>query len=251
MPVPAFALAAEAAVRAASLNLCTDETLLLLAGPQQVVSVSHLSRDPLESSLWGAARRVPGNDGSLENVLARRPTLLLTMGGSGRARAALARKLGIRLLDLPYPQSPEEVIGQARQVAAALGRPATAERYAAALARLQASRPALQDGAFLGQGGQSLTPGSLSARWLALSGIRQRPLAGNRLTLEVLATQPPKWLLRSDYRSAQGSRAQAWLNHPLVRRLGPRMRITDGRAWTCGGLPMLAETIRLRQVIAR
>jgi hypothetical protein len=62
---------------------------------------------------------------------------------------------------------------------------------------------------------------------------------------------PPKWLIISDYRQRQQSRGQAWLSHPLVRRLEGRTLRTDGRAWTCGGLPMLAEVARLRQAAAR
>ena len=54
MPASAF-LAASAAARVASLNLCTDEYLLLLARPGEVVSVSYLSQDPLESPLWRKA----------------------------------------------------------------------------------------------------------------------------------------------------------------------------------------------------
>jgi iron complex transport system substrate-binding protein len=251
MPVSALALAAEAAVRAASLNLCTDEYLLLLAEPRQIVSVSHLSRDPLETTLADRGKRFPANDGTLEGVARHRPTLLLTMGSGGGDRLRIAARLGMTVLDLPYPSSPEKVIAQARQVARALGRPAAAEPYAAFHARLSATAPRPVEGALLGHGGLSIAPDGLSARWLRLAGYAQPPLAGNRLTLERLATSPPKWLIRSDYRSRQQSRGQAFLRHPLVRRLSPRTRMTDGRPWTCGGLPMLAEVARLRDQRAR
>ena len=60
--MPAFALlAASLPLRVASLNLCTDEYLLLLARPERIVSVSYLSRDPHESPLWKIARRYRGN----------------------------------------------------------------------------------------------------------------------------------------------------------------------------------------------
>lgn len=251
MPASAWALAAAEAVRAASLNLCTDELLLSLGRPEQIVSVSHLGRNREETALWRLGQRVPANDGSLESVAARRPTLLLSMGGSGRARASLAAKLGIRLIDLPYPTSPAEVVRQAETVAAALGRPEAARPYRAALARLVATRPSLRPGAFLSGGGQSLSPGGLGAQWLALAGVRQMALPAGRLTLEGLATDPPKLLIRSDYRESQASRGTAWLKHPLVARLAPRTVRTDGRAWTCGGLPMLAEVARLRQFMPR
>ena len=42
------------AARVASLNLCTDELLLLLAAPEQIVSVTHLAQQPAETPLWRA-----------------------------------------------------------------------------------------------------------------------------------------------------------------------------------------------------
>ena len=67
--MPASALLAAASI--ASLNLCTDEYLLLLARPQEIASVSFLSQDPQESPLWKLARRHHSNRGSLEQVLAQ------------------------------------------------------------------------------------------------------------------------------------------------------------------------------------
>jgi iron complex transport system substrate-binding protein len=242
--------AAEAALRVASLNLCTDELLLLLARPQDIVSVSHLSHSARETPLWRGARRHPANDGKLESVLARRPRLILTMGGSGGARQALAQRFGARLVELPYPSSPSEVVAQAQQVATLLGNSAAALPFQRQLDRLRASRPRLEDGAFVGGGGLSLAPQGLGASWLALAGFRQSALANGRLSLEALATSPPKWLIRSDYRADQASRGTEWLKHPLVTRLAPRTLSTDGRPWTCGGLPMLAEVSRLRALRA-
>jgi iron complex transport system substrate-binding protein len=246
LPAFGWTLAADAALRVASLNLCTDEVLLLLGQPGQIVSVSHLSHSPRETALWRAAQGHRANDGKLESVIALRPQLILTMGGAGGDRQALARRFGARLVELPYAASPAEVVAQASQVAALLGRPAAALPYHRQLARLSATQPSVEEGAFLGGGGISLSPQGLAASWLRLAGFRQPALPNSRLNLELLATKAPKWLIRSDYRADQASRGAAWLNHPLVRRLAARTLPTDGRAWTCGGLPMLAEVERLR-----
>src|SRR5215212_6040081 len=56
--------------RVASLNLCTDELLLALAAPAQIVSVTHLAQDPAETPVWREARRYRRNDGSLLSVAA-------------------------------------------------------------------------------------------------------------------------------------------------------------------------------------
>jgi iron complex transport system substrate-binding protein len=192
------------------------------------------------------ARSHRPNDGKLESVIALRPQLILAMGGAGGARQALASRFGARLIELPYPSSPHDVVAQAAQVASLLGRPAAALPFRQQLTRLAATRPSLEEGALLSGGGLSLSPEGLGASWVALAGFRQSALPNGRFSLETLATKPPKWLIRSNYRAEQASRSAAWLNHPLVKRLSPRMIPTDGRPWTCGGLPMLGEVTRLR-----
>src|ERR1044072_5594537 len=116
--------AAAAPARVASLNLCTDELLLALAAPEQIVSVTHLAQQQAETPLWRQARRHPRNDGSLLSVVGLRPDLVVTMGGGGSDRLRIAERLGIRTLDLPFAQSLGDVADSVRRLALALGRPA-------------------------------------------------------------------------------------------------------------------------------
>jgi iron complex transport system substrate-binding protein len=238
--------------RVASLNLCTDELVLLLAAPEQIVSVTHLAQDEAETPLWRQARRYRRNDGSLLSIVSLRPDLVVTMGGGVRDRAGVAAQLGIRTLDLPFAASLDDVEANIRRLAAALGRP----RQGAALIRrieaLRASAPARRhDAIWLGGGGRTVSPTGLEAQWMALAGLGQRPMRGDRVALETLITRPPAVLLRSDYRRGQYSNAQRWLDNPAVRhaRAG-RTIVTDGRLWTCMGPLLIGETLRLRRVLA-
>ena len=82
---------------------------------------------------------------------------------------------------------------------------------------------------------------------MALAGLRQRAVRGDRVSLEQLLVGPPAVLLRSDYRSGQYSSEQRWLAHPLARRVrGVREIVTDGRPWTCMGPVLVGEIERLR-----
>ncbi len=236
--------------RVASLNLCTDELLLMLAEPQQIVSVTHLSQQQAETPLWERARRYRRNDGSLQSVAGLRPDLILTMGGGARDRAGIAERLGIRTLDLPFPQSLDDVEAGIRVVADALGRAATGERLIARLDRLRATRPRhLIDTVWLGGSGRSVAADGLAAQWMALAGFDQRALRGDRITLEQVLVTPPTLLLRSDYRSGQYSGEQRWLAHPLAQGTSrSRTIVTDGRRWTCMGPLLIDEIVRLRQV---
>ena len=249
--MPGFAsLSVASAIQVASLNLCTDEYLLLLARPNEIASVTRLARDPAESPLWQLARAYPGNGGSVEDVIAVRPTLLLTMGGSGRSSGHLARRLGVRSVDLPYPNSIADVAGNMRRVAVALGDGRRAKPWLAKLAVLERTAPArTRDAIYVTGGGNSLSAGSLGAQWLALAGLTQRRLTGGRATLETLLVAPPAVLVRSNYRRGQMSQGMRWFDHPIVNRLKRRTVTTDGPAWTCGGPLMISEIERLRRVV--
>jgi iron complex transport system substrate-binding protein len=249
--MPAFAslLAASAAVRVASLNMCSDEYLLLLARPSEVASVSRLSHDPADSALWHIGRRFPANRGELEGALTTRPTLLLTMGGGGRASGMIARRMGLQSLDLPFPATIDDVERNMATVAAALGDRRRAAPWRRKLAALRwGSRPT-SDAIFLGAGGNSVGANSLEAQWMGLAGLKQRALPGGRASLELLATRPPAILLRSAYRRGERSLGQAWLDHPLAKPKSSKIVTVDGRPWTCAGPLMPGEVERLRRAI--
>jgi iron complex transport system substrate-binding protein len=246
-----LALAAPAAAapkRVASLNLCTDELLLLLARPEQIVSVTHLAQQPAETVLWRQARAYPRNDGSLLSVAGLRPDLVLTMGGGARDRLRIAGRLGIATLDLPFAQSLDDVQRGVAAVADALGRPERGREVNERIEALRRSAPAAaRDAIWLGGGGRTVAAQGLEAQWMALAGLRQRPLPGDRVPLETLLVRPPEILLRSDYRARQYSGNQRWLGHPLARSAGrARTLRTDGRRWTCMGPLMAGEILRLR-----
>jgi iron complex transport system substrate-binding protein len=248
MPVSASLSAASAGLRIASLDLCADEYLLLLARPNEIASVSRVAHDPADSVLWRRAQRFPANRRELESVITTRPTLLLSTSGGGRASSLIGERLRIRSLTLGYPASIAEVEQRMVLVAKALGDVRRARKWRQRLVRLTTAPPPSRDTIFLGSGGNSLGANSLGAQWMMLGGFRQRDLPGGRATLETLAISPPKVLLRSSYRRSQPSLGQRWLDHPLARRSRARTIDTDGRAWTCGGPLMVLEIERLRRL---
>jgi iron complex transport system substrate-binding protein len=247
-PPPAPAEAKAAPQRVVSLNLCTDELLLLLAEPRQIASLSHLAGREDELPLWREARAYPANDGSLASAAALRPDLVLTMGGGGD-RLQISRRLGIPAVNLPFPQSLDDVERSVRTVGAALRR---GEQAAALVSRMAALRrsapPARTDTLWIGGGGRTVAAQGLEAQWMALAGYRQRSISGDQVQLEELLARPPAVLLRSDYRQHQYSRAQAWLAHPLAQAADrSRTLATDGRRWTCLGPLMIEEIEQLRR----
>lgn len=232
-----------------SLNLCTDELVLLVARPEQVRSVSYLSHAREESALWRQARRYRGNDGTMLAATAMRPRLIVTMGASGRDRERLAAAVGARLLVLPYPMTLDDLAASLRRVGSATGNGARAERIVATMRGAVRSAPAARlDAVWIDGAGRTMSDDGLGAAWMALAGLRQRRVAGTRLSLETLAIDPPAVLVRSRYRAGQMSSATAWQRHPFAQRVRVgRALMTDGRRWTCMGPTLLPEILRLRR----
>lgn len=244
MPASALLLAA----RIASINLCTDEYLLLLARPQEIASVSYLAHQPLDSLLWRRARGHHANHGSVEQVLPARPDVLLTMGGGGRGGALLAGRTRMRAVELRAPASVADVAFNLRATARALGDPGRAAPWLARLDALRRGAPARQrDTIMLSGAGLSPQPGSAGVEWLRLAGLAQRPLPGGRASLETLLASPPAVLVESNYRRRQASNATRWLDHPVVRDARSRRLATEGRGWTCMGPLLIPEIERLRR----
>jgi len=248
--LPAFAslLAASAALKVASLNLCTDELLLALADDDQIASVTHLSKQQAETPFWQQAKRYRTNDGSLLSVAQDKPDLVLTMGGGVRDRASIARRLHIRVVELPYPQSLADIQSSIEKVATELGQLPRGRRLVSQLGRLGQTAPLKPvDTIWLGGGGRTVPASGLAAEWMRLAGFRQRAFRGDRVTLEQLLISPPRILLRSDYRQSEYSGEQRWMTHPLARRTRAGKTLeTDGRRWTCMGPSLIPEILRLR-----
>lgn len=249
-----LAQAAEARpMRVASLNLCTDELLLALADDRQIASVTHLSTQNSETPYWQKARRFRANDGSLLSVAALKPDLVLTMGGGVRDRGSIARRLHIRVLDFPYPQSLADIEASVARLASELSQQKRGEELIGQLRKLRRTAPKrATDTIWLGGGGRTVPATGLAAEWMRLAGLRQRPFRGDRVSLEQLLVSPPQVLLRSDYRQSEYSGEQRWMTHPLARRTrAGRTMSTDGRRWTCMGPSLVPEILRLRRELER
>lgn len=253
--MPAFVslLAASAALKVASLNLCTDELLLALADDDQIASVTHLSKQSAETPYWQKALRHRTNDGSLLSIAAEKPDLVLTMGGGVRDRASIARRLRIRVVDVPYPKSLADIEASIARVATELRQPARGRHMIGRLRQLERTAPARGiDTIWLGGGGRTVPATGLAAEWMRLAGLQQRLLRGDRVTLEQLLVSPPRVLLRSDYRQGEYSGEQRWMTHPLAKRTrAGRTLSTDGRRWTCMGPSLMPEILRLRRELAQ
>ena len=115
------ALASEAPQRIVSINMCTDELLLALADPGQIVALSPYAADPAMSFLADKAVHYRHDAAEAETVVALHPDLVLAGSFNDPATLAMLTRLGYRLALLDAPRSIDESIAQIRKVAALIG----------------------------------------------------------------------------------------------------------------------------------
>jgi iron complex transport system substrate-binding protein len=128
-----------------SLSLCTDALLLDLLPAERITSITYLSRQPGNAVVWPQAARVPINHGSVEEVLAQKPDMVLAGTFTTPAARALIRRVGLPMLEVPPANDFDAIRSTTRSVAHALGAEATAElliaKMDATLRELAATRP--------------------------------------------------------------------------------------------------------------
>ncbi len=249
-------LAGASAVRAepgriVSMNLCTDQMALLLAGPKRIASISFLGADPAESPLADLAAGLPINHGLAEEVIAAKPDLVLAGRYTTGFAKAMLRRLGYPVLEIESP----ETIGGIRETLTALGAALGAEQRAAELLadmdrRLTAvAAPAGRYGSAIIFDANGFTVGrpGLADEVMSLTGlVNKAPDLGigayGQVPLETMLAIRPDRIIYLIYRPGVPSIANATMEHPALKQgLGRRKTLSiPGRLLTCG-TPMVAE----------
>ena len=238
-----------------SLNPCSDAILAEVADPDQLLAISHYSHDPRASSMAPSeARRFRATGGTVEEVLALEPDVVVADPFMAPAARAAFGRLGVRVETVGIATSVSDSRAQVRRLAALTGRSARGERLVreidAALAETR--RPGRIPALLWQQGG--LVPGedTLAAELLLHTGFASHSAArglgqGAYLPLEQVLADPPVMIL-----AAGSERAQA---HPALRALEDvRYARLDPALLYCGGptIPRLAARLaELRDNIDR
>lgn len=250
------ALQAAPPQRVVSTNLCTDQLLLMLATPSQIVSVSALSREPDSSYMAKAARQYPINHARTEELLRFKPDLILASPYNNPAMVSFMRKLGYRVTLMKPANTLGDIETNIQQVAALLGQQQKGETLLRSmrqqLTRIKIPPRGKRPGALFYQPrGYTSGRGTLQDDALRRSGWRnlasEAGIQGyQHIGLETLLRARPSHIFTSVYAPGTDSLAQRQLYHPALRRLttGTAMTNIDYKYWICGG-PMITQAIRL------
>lgn len=235
---------AQAVERVVSLNLCSDQLLVLLA-PEKVAALSPLARDPALSYVALQAAALPSVRPAAEAVLRLHPDLVLAARWGAQAVLALLEAEGLPVLRLDLPEDFAGIRTETRALAAVLGVPARGEALLAAMdATLagvpQSSQP--RSAVVWEPRGYTAGPGSLMDAVLHAAGWHNAS-DGRPFGLEALLRHPPDLLVTPE---APGfpSLATDMLRHPALRAI-PRRSVPPALTlcagpFTAGAVALLA-----------
>ncbi len=229
---------ARAADRVVSLNLCTDQMLVLLA-PEKVAALSPLARDPSLSYIAPEAAHLPTVRASAEAVLRLHPDLILAAPYGAQTTLAILAQEGIPVVRISLPQDFAGIRQMTRMLAGTLGVPERGETLIAAMDARLASLSHERRGALAivwEPRGITEGPGTLMDAVLHAAGLSNAS-QGRRMSLEALLRHPPDLLVLPTAPSFP-SLATVLSQHPALADL-PR-RVVPPALTICAG-PFTAE----------
>lgn len=237
--------------RIASINLCTDQLLMTLADPEQILGLSPYARDAARS--WDAAKaaKFPRLSGEAEDVLVLKPDIVVAGRFTKRATRELLKEKGLRVAEFDAVRSLEDVKKQVRLMGDLVRHPDRAaleiQRLDTAIAHardIASRRPyrvlALSRRGWVA-GGDSLTSSLLATAGLSNAASDLGYKVGGFASLEAIVSLRPDFLLVSDGGDFAEDEGRAFLLHPALERFYPASKrlVIPEKLTVCGG-PMVA-----------
>lgn len=237
--------------RIVSMNVCTDQVLLTLADPEQILGLSRYVRDAWVTVDVSRYRRLSGG---AEDVLVLKPDVVVASVFDKRATRELLKANGLHLAELAVPRNLMEVKDQLRELGEITGHPDRAAREIAKLdAALARARQAVAAKHYrvlpLSRRGWVAGSDSFVGSLLAETGLFNAAgdlgfEFGGFASLEAIVSLKPDLLLVSQAGDFARDDGQAFLLHPALERFYPPEKriVIPERLTECGGV-MLAEAL--------
>jgi iron complex transport system substrate-binding protein len=249
--------------KVASINLCADQLVMLLADDEQILSVTSLSREPAGAYFYEKAKQYPTNKGGSEKILSLAPDVVIAGQYTSVHSVKLLTEIGLNVKKIPIVNDFDTLFSNIRDVAAWLDQSERGETIIKDLEQRIAAivpPPAVKPvAAVFDPNGYTTGADTLRGRLMARAGFENAAeLAGidsyGQLTLEQIIHLAPDALIDSPYSAGTYSRAQMISRHPALLQSGldpyiisipSRMTVCAG-PWTVDVLEQLqSERLRL------
>jgi iron complex transport system substrate-binding protein len=236
-----------------STNPCADAILVRLVPASRITAISHYSHDPVAGSLpMPVARRFRATAGTAEEVIALRPSLVLTSSFTPIATRDAYARAGLKTLVLGSPTSVVASEAQVMEIATAVGAGAGGQAMVAGIdAAVLAARPASRSkpAALLYIGGELANgSGTLLDEMMTIAGFTNAAASyglayTGTLPAETVVARPPAIVI-----APPGDGRSATLRRSLLRRT-PEAAF-DRQLVNCGGPAIVPALKRLAAIRA-
>ncbi len=234
------------------MNVCTDQLLVSLADPAQILGLSPYGRDAWQALATEEARKFRVLSGGAEDVLMLKPDVVLASLFDKRSTRELLKAQGFRVAEFTVPLTIDEVRAQIRQAGETTGHPDRAEaaigRLDGALAR--ARQAVVKPYRVLPLSRRGWVDGLLGSV-LAEIGLKNAAAelglgSGGFASLESVIKLRPDFVLVSEAGEHAEDEGGAYLLHPALERFYPleKRMVVPERFTVCGGA-MLADGLNV------
>lgn len=257
---------AEAPKRVVSVNLCTDQLAMMVADPEQLISISYLARDPMSSAMAYEAKQFGSNHSQIEEIVALKPDMVLTHQWTSPFLISMLERFDIPYVQFASVDKLADIPAQYLQMGEVLGQREKAKKLAN---EFQDQLDALITGivhvgvpltvssygpnGWVG-GGQSLGADILATTGFNNTASKLSGDFGGYVPLETFVMERPDVVLTSQLWPAS-SRGESIMMHPAVIQSGLQASLISTDAnWDCGNLNVLhavKQMIDLRAQITK
>ncbi|MFP7571081.1 ABC transporter substrate-binding protein [Marivita sp. S2033] len=240
--------------RVVSVNVCTDQLVMLLAEPSQIIALSPLADDPRASAMAAEAAAFAKTSASAEAIAVQAPDIVVAGQYNDPALMNMLRSIGVEIVEFPLVQALEDIPASMRKMGRVLAQEARAETMAAAfeaeLAQFSEPDDSAPLAAFFFPNGYALGTGTLSHDILTAGGARNLSAAlgmtGNgRLSLEQLVLHAPDLLIGAPHNDGF-SRSEEMTTHPAIAGIAMYHSSAD---WVCETPHVLTAIKQVAQAV--
>lgn len=238
-----------------SINLCSDELLLQLVGPERVAALTKFSDDPEVSTVAFRAKGVKKIRGGIESVQSCEPDLLVGGRFSQKETLRFFDRSGVPVVALSIPKDFDDIYADIRKLAGAVGETEKGEEIIRGmqteLVKLKPAAGVKKRAVFFQS--DHYVPGAGTFENAVMEAAGLRNIAAElgirdygRMGLEELIRARPEVIIFSSEQTKNRTVRGEVLSHPAIKKALPGVKtVTLPTLYLNCGSPASVEAVRI------